>query len=108
MNAYYDTATRLRAGSRTDRYQNTTDDWSSPSTLEFACAIQPASTSEDIINRDTVVTRWRLHCAADIDITPIDRVSWRGRTLAVDGDLELHLLRGAPDHFEAFLVGATG
>lgn len=108
VNPYYDTATRQRAGSSTDRYGNTIDDWTSPATLDFACAIQPAATTENIIDRDTVVTRWRLHCAADTDITPLDRVSWRGRTLAVDGDLELHLLKGTPDHLEAFLVGATG
>lgn len=105
---YADTATRQRAAEETDRYGNTVGAWDTPDELVFACIIQPADTSETLVDRDTVVTRWSLHCASSVDITPLDRVVWKDRTLAVDGDLELHCRKGVPHHLEAFLRGTSG
>lgn len=105
---YHDTVDVLRAEPTTDRYQNTVaGSWTTH--LEAVPAVvQPADTSENVIDRDTVVTRYRLHIGASTDITSGDRVVWQGRTFDVDGDLELHSRKGTPHHFEAFLRVTSG
>lgn len=105
--AYHDSAVRQRATSTTDRYGNDVLDWTTPAEVTISCTIQPADSSENVVDRDTVVTRYRLFCAPGTDVVSSDRLVWRGRTFEVDGDLEEHSRKGTPHHLEAFLRGAS-
>lgn len=100
---YADTVTIERATPSTD------DDFGNP-TLTWAshlagvpATVQPVDSAEQLGSRDEIVTRYRMHCAPDVDVTGTDRVVWRDRTLQVDGDVEQHSRRGAPHHLEMFL-----
>lgn len=105
--AYHDEAVRQRATATTDRYGNSVQDWTAPAEVTITCTIQPADSRENVVDRDTVVTRYRLFCAPDTDITSADRLVWRGRTFEVDGDLEEHSRKSTPHHREAFLRGVS-
>lgn len=105
---YADTIDVLRATGTTDRYGNTVAGSWSTHLAAVPAVVQPATSEENVVDRDTVVTRYRLFCGPDVDIKPTDRVSWRDRELAVDGDVELHSRKGVPHHLEAYLRGTSG
>jgi head-tail adaptor len=105
---YGDTVDVLRASSTTDRYGNDVAGTWATHLSDVPAVVQPANTSENVVDRDTVVTRYRLHIGPDTDITALDRIVWRGRTFDIDGDLEQHSRKGTPHHLEAFLRGTSG
>lgn len=105
---YQDTIDVLRANATTDRYGNTVPGSWSTHLAAVPAVVQPADTAENVVDRDTIVTRYRLHIGPDTDITATDRVLWQERTFDVDGDLELHSRKGVPHHLEAFLRTSSG
>jgi hypothetical protein len=105
---YGDTVDILRATGTTDRYGNTLPASWSTHLNDVPAVVQPANSSENVVDRDTIVTRYRIHLGPDVDIVPTDRVAWNGVTFDVDGDLERHSRKGTPHHIEAFLRASTG
>ncbi|MDP5182175.1 hypothetical protein QOZ88_05960 [Blastococcus sp. BMG 814] len=88
---FHQQVTRLRGVSVTDRYENTTLDWSNPARLIVnGVSVQPRARTETTTDGRTVlVSGWWL-CTApgvDVDLTAADRVEHDGLVLEVDGDV---------------------
>lgn len=88
-------------------------DWDHAVPYRSPAEVQPVSTMSGAIEvtdrRNLTITRWRMHVPA---LTPIDaasRVLWDDpdAPLEVDGEVELHKLRGVPHHVEVNLRRAT-
>lgn len=104
----HDTITRLRATGSSDGYGNTTADWSGTlNEVDLPAEVQPAGSTEDVVDQARTTTRWRLWLFADADLTASDRVRWDGQVYEVDGDVETWKRRGAPHHLEALLMKVT-
>lgn len=106
-----DTATILRATAGGGGYAGEADDadWSDPTENDVACSIQPGSSREADQDRpDFVVADWVGFFPAGTDLTAADRISWRGRTFTVDGEVALWVHRSSEHHLEVGLkrVGA--
>jgi hypothetical protein len=80
--------TRVRAGSTTDRFDNTVPDWSDPDELDIeGCAVAPRDAEEDRTNgRQAVIVGFNIYAPPGADIRPTDRVVARGETHEIDGD----------------------
>lgn len=98
-----DTATILRATATGGGYAGETGepDWTAPTETEVACSIQPGSSVEQGQDRETVVADWVGFFPAGTDLTNADRVSWRGRTFTVDGEVGLWVHGSSEHHLEA-------
>lgn len=91
----------------------TTDDFGddqpgSPSPTTAKGLIQPITSAEDIINRDTAVTRWRLFLPPDVTVDRLTRVSDGTDTYDVLGEPELYRTPSGPHHYEVTLQRVTG
>ena len=99
-----DTANILRGTAKTDPYTGEPAeslDWTSPTSTTVRCSIQSRTTLEVNQDRETAISGWIGYFDPFADITNRDRVSWRGVTLTVDGEVAPCLnVQGAVDHFE--------
>lgn len=96
----------LRAPVIADRYGNgNTRDWAhAVSTPLTRVAIQPSSTNEDAIDRQTTISGWRFYGPPETDLKSTDRIAWYGKTFEVVGEPQPRmdpLNPGAIDHWEA-------
>jgi hypothetical protein len=93
------TITLLRAAEQPSDYGNTsTLDWSNATRTDVAgCSVQPSSSSEFTIDRDTFITRFVVYAPASTDVRASDRVEWDGSTYDIDGDV-LRWTFGALSH----------
>ncbi len=83
------TVTRLRGSAGTDTHSNITVDWTSPGSLSISgCSVQPMDGAENLIGRDSVVSRWQLFLPEDADVTSADRITHKGITYEVDGSVQ--------------------
>lgn len=89
-----------------------TRDWNNATATTIPCNVQPDSGEEDTDRRETTITRWRLFCGPTAPLSAFSRVRWAGALepdgstpsdLEVDGDVEVHSLRGRRHHLEARL-----
>lgn len=107
---WHDTATIQRASTSADPYggAGTEPSWTTPTTTDTACSIQPRTSTEPGTDRELVVGGWVGYFPAEADLRHTDRVLWRGRTLTVDGDVAPWVQAGRVHHLEAPLreVGA--
>jgi hypothetical protein len=108
-----DTATRLRAGTKAEGYGGsaTEPDWSDVGRdpdVDLPCLIQPRSSFDVTLDRETTVGQWVGIFGSAADLRSTDRLSWRGRTLTVDGDVAPIVLRGVTHHLEVPLREITG
>lgn len=88
-------------------------DWDAASVkADIPCNVQPDDGSEELERRETTVTRWRLFCGPSEPLTAYSRVRWAGALdpdgvtvsdLEVEGDVEVHSLRGRRHHLEVRL-----
>jgi hypothetical protein len=105
-----DTVTVLRAPIVQDDYNNDVPDW--PNATETAvtgCRVQPERGSEYTIDRDAVVTRWRLFGPDGMDIQDTDRIVHQGVTYDIEGSVERWPSpTGALAHIEARLMRVEG
>ena len=113
VNLTSDTATRLRAPFKTDRYGNTSTerDWPNATSSPLTnISIQPDDSNESAGDSHQVITGWRLISARgiDVDLLPTDRVAYDGMTLEVDGEVGRYRLGGRVHHVEARLRRVTG
>lgn len=99
---WHDTATILRASQVEDPYGGTghESDWSTPTSAIVSCSIQPRQSLEANGDRELLVGAWVGYFPADTDLLHTDRISWRGRTLTVDGDVAPWVQAGAVHHLE--------
>lgn len=97
-----DSATILRATSGTGPYAGETGeaDWSDPTETPTVCSIQPGTSQERNEAGETVVAEWVGFFPAGTDLTNVDRVLWRGRTLTVDGEVGLWVHGSSEHHLE--------
>ncbi|WP_262702047.1 MULTISPECIES: hypothetical protein [Streptomyces] len=116
---FFDTVTRVRAGTRTDRGGNTVPDWTTATRAPVdQLNIQPtgaapgASSEIQTPERDAVISGWRVQSEPGTwpDITAMDRIEWNGMTLEVDGEVGRWSdpLNGSPHHIEFTMKRATG
>ena len=81
----------LRAPLVAGPYGRQTRDWAAARSHELdGVTVQPLSSSEDSVDQDQTLTRWRLYGPARADLLATDRVRWAGveSDLEVDGDVE--------------------
>lgn len=89
MSPYGEPARRLRAVASADPYsaENTSEDWSTPTTLDFLGLFNPGNSNEPTqIGRESVVTQPEIYTAVGVDVRSGDRVEIRGHTYEVDGN----------------------
>lgn len=83
------TITLLRATERPSDYGNNVElDWTDAASADVSgCSVQPASSDEFTIDRDTFTTRLVVYTPADVDVLSRDRIVWQGDTYDIDGDV---------------------
>lgn len=99
-----DQVTRVRAELVDIGYGNQGRDWNNTTEQPYAAEVQPVSSTEDVVNQQQTVTRWRLFLGPDADLEATDRIVWDGDTYEVDGDVERWKRRGVLHHLEAVLM----
>lgn len=102
----HDTVDRLRAPLVGGPYGNQTRDWANATSVTYPAEVQPVSSTEDVVNQQQTITRWRLFLGPTADLEATDRIEWDGDTYEIDGDVERWKRRGAPHHLEAVLMRA--
>lgn len=66
------------------------------------CEISPIDSIEGAMD-NTVTSRYRIHVARNV-LTASSRVLWRGQYFMVEGNPEMHTVKGRVSHWEAVLV----
>ncbi|GAA3781172.1 phage head completion protein [Micromonospora maritima] len=100
----HDQVTRLRAPLAEGPYGNEERDWDNPEQATWPAEVQPVSSTEDVVNQQQTVTRWRLIVGPSADLVATDRVVWDGATYEIDGDVERWKRRNVLHHLEAVLM----
>ena len=75
----------LAAGSATDAYGNTTDDWAAATSTTVVGWVTQQTADEDTRDRDQQTRLWKIFLPADTEITGHDRVVWDALTFDVVG-----------------------
>jgi hypothetical protein len=82
------TVYRLRGAPITDDYNNVLVDWSDPGRLKIdGCVFQPMPGEEFNEGRDAITTRWTWFGPPGVDVTPADRLEYKGIAYEVDGSV---------------------
>lgn len=81
-----------------DRYGN---DVPTATAVVEKMRVEPAGAAEDIIDRDTRVTRFKVFAKPDSTLTGLSTLTWNGRTLRVDGEPQPFYGRSILHHYEA-------
>ncbi|GAB7039706.1 MULTISPECIES: phage head completion protein [Catenuloplanes] len=102
-----DRITRLRAPLIADGYGNQGPDWPAAVTAVLRASVQPASSTEDVVDEQRTVTRWRVWLPRTADLLATDRIEWDGQTYEVEGDVEHWKDRGQLHHLEAVMIKVT-
>ncbi|MFI5839452.1 head-tail adaptor protein [Catenuloplanes sp. NPDC051500] len=102
-----DLITRLRAPLAGDGYGNERPDWSAATSTPYPADVQPASSTEDVVDEQRTVTRWRVWLPRTADLLASDRIEWDGQTYEVEGDVERWKVRGWLHHLEAVMIKVT-
>lgn len=105
-----DTVTVVRAPLAGDRYGGQIRDWAAATRTDVVgVSIQPAASTEDVRDREQLVSTYTLFTprGADLDLLATDRVEWGGLTLQVVGSPNRWSLAGV-HHVEATLQEVTG
>lgn len=101
---FSDSVTRLRAPLVAGPFGNQTRDWANATSATYAAEVQPVSSTEDVVNQQRTVTRWRLFLLPDADLEATDRITHDGSTYEVEGQVERWKRRGILHHLEAVLM----
>lgn len=105
-----DTVTVLRAQLVDDGYGNESPDWDNPTeTTVPGCRVQPERGDDYVLDREAVITRWRLFAPAGTDLRATDRVEHQDVVYEVEGSVERWPSpTGSLAHVEALLRRAEG
>jgi hypothetical protein len=92
------TVTNPTASGSTDRYGNLL---ATTTSVVEKMRVQPGSeNTEEIIDRDTRLTRFRIFARSDSTVTGLSQLTWLGRTLRVTGEPEPFYGRDTLHHLE--------
>lgn len=83
-----DTVTRLRAPLVSGGYGNQSRDWANATSTDYPAHVSSVSSTEDIVNQQQTVTRWKCTVGPDADLEATDRIVWRQNTYDIDGDVQ--------------------
>lgn len=100
---FTDQATRVRAPIVSGPYGNNQRDWVNATRITRPAEIQPVSSTEDVVNQQQTVTRWRMFWP-EADLEATDRIEWDGQTYEIDGEVEKWKRHGVFRHAEAVLM----
>lgn len=104
-----ETVTRLRGVSSTDAYNDSETDWSDPASLSISgCSVQPVQGDENLLGRESVVSRWTLFAPPDADIRSSDRIRHNGVDYDIDGSVQDWPDIGGLAHRQALLRRVEG
>jgi hypothetical protein len=107
-----ETVTVIRAPLVADRYGGQVRDWTAAVRTDVdGVSIQPTVSTEDVRDRELLVSRYTLFTTRgrDIDLLATDRIQWNGLVLQVDGDPNRWAAPGGGlHHLEANLKQVTG
>lgn len=105
-----DTITVLRAPLVPDDYNNQVPDWpNAAETPVGGCRVQPERGADYTLDREAVLTRWRLFAPASVDLLPTDRVRHGGVDYDIEGSVERWPSpTGALAHVEALMRRVDG
>lgn len=105
-----DTVTVLRAPVVTVDYNNEELDWPNATETDVGgCGVQPERGTDYTIDREAIVTRWRLFGPDGMDIEDTDRIRHNGVVYDIDGSVERWPSpTGALAHIEARLIRVEG
>ncbi|WP_431784329.1 hypothetical protein [Streptomyces chumphonensis] len=104
----------LTAGTRTDRYGNEIEDWTTPARQSARAWMQQQTRAEETDQRNAQIGEWTLICNpvdADGDpltITGASRVEWSGTTFEVAGPPGPAWSPAALHHYEIRLRTVEG
>jgi head-tail adaptor len=92
------------AGTTTDRYGNTIQDWSDPDTRvirgRFEMLLSDAvKLREETDGRDSALSVWRFYTNDIVDMR--ERLVWDGKTFDIDGQVSPTYGLTGPHHYEA-------
>jgi hypothetical protein len=96
----------LTSSSTTDRYGNLIVE--EVTGVTEPARVQEISADEEIVNRDTTVTAYRIFLLASSVVTELSRVVWEGRSYRVKGVPWVVDGRLGPHHVEAILQEVRG
>lgn len=98
----------VRAGSTTDRYQNTAKDWTSVRRRTSPARVVQRSRVEVGDGREARVTGWVCYLPAGTQVTALDRIEWDGNTYEIKGEPNAAFDRHQEHHIELDLELAEG
>lgn len=81
----------------TDRYGNVVP---SEDTVTVSARVQPVSSGEDLIDRDTRITKYLVFLPAGTDVDGLSVLTWQSKTLRVVGEPRTFADRTAAHHVE--------
>lgn len=102
------TVTVLTASSTTDRYGNTVDSWTSPTSRTVSAWVDQTGSVEDLLGRDATTTVAVVFLPAGDPITAYDRMTVDGVTYAVDGVPNAAYSRRGVHHIQVRLRNVEG
>jgi len=83
-------------------YGNAQRDWDNATSQAYPAVVGPVSSTEDVVNQQQTITRWRIILGPYADLEATDRIEWDDggglKTYEVDGDVERHKRRGGQLH----------
>jgi hypothetical protein len=72
-----------------DGYGNASPDWDTAQQSSVTgCSVQPIPGTENLLDRDTIVSRWQMYAPDGTDLLATDRVVFDGDTYDVDGEVQ--------------------
>lgn len=80
-----------------DRYGNATDQEASVAARAY---MQPVSGTEDIVNRDTRITRWNVFLQPTESLNGLSKITWEGVTYRVVGEPRRFDTPAGAHHYE--------
>lgn len=100
--------TVVTPATKTDRYGNEVNDWTTAERADVRAWMEQAVASENTDDRNMQASTWRLIGPADLPLSGSARVEYRGETFEVIGPPNVvHGMRG-PHHTEAVLRWVVG
>ena len=98
----------IRAPLVSDGKGNLIRSWTTAVAHDEVAWVQPVSSSEQTLNQDRVVSRWRVFLPVSADVTSTDRLQHSGDTYQVDGEVQMWDTATGPHHAEAYLLKVKG
>lgn len=103
-----DTITRQRAAEVPGPYGGTTYDWAAPAELVLPAEVVSPTSDEDVQNAQRVQAQYVVIAYPDADVTPVDRVAWRGDVYDVASGVDVLSAHGTARALRFLIRRVTG